>query len=105
LRHTEAADEGKSHVEAEQGLGDPFHRIQHMIGALGLCPLSFVSTFPVVVFLSDTQLAPRVSYDLAIVMLFCFVFVFGYHSGLRPWAAGLSMVAFGGAPYPILFLY
>jgi hypothetical protein len=64
-----------------------------MIGALGLCPLSFVSTFPVVVFLSDAQLAPRVSYDVAIVMRFCCGYVFGYHSGLWPWAAGISMVA------------
>jgi hypothetical protein len=30
------------------------------------------------------------------VMLFCCGYVFGIHSGLRPWAAGLSMVAFGG---------
>jgi hypothetical protein len=26
---TEAADEGESHDQAEQGLRDPFHRIQH----------------------------------------------------------------------------
>jgi len=69
-------------------------------GALGLCSLSFLSTFPVVIpfiFLSDAKLALRVSYAVAIVMLFCCGYVFGYHSGLRPWAAGLSMVAFGSA--------
>ena len=68
-------------------------------GALGLCLLSFLSTFPVVIpflFLSDAKLALRVSYAVAIVMLFCCGYVFGIHSGLRPWAAGLSMVAVGG---------
>ncbi len=68
-------------------------------GALGLCLLSFASTFPVVIpfiFLSDAKLALRVSYAITIVMLFCCGYAFGYRSGLRPWAAGLSMVAIGG---------
>jgi hypothetical protein len=70
------------------------------IGALGLCLLSFLSTFPVVIpfiFLSDAKLALRVSYAVAIAMLFWCGYVFGYRSGLRPWAAGLSMVAVGSA--------
>ena len=70
------------------------------IGALGLCLPSFLSTFPVVtpfIFLSDARLALRVSYAVAIVMLFCCGYAFGCHSGLRPWAAGLSMVALGSA--------
>ena len=70
------------------------------IGALGLCLLSFLATFPVVVpfiFLSDAKLALRVSYAIAIVMLFCCGYAFGCHSGLPPWAAGLSMVAIGSA--------
>jgi hypothetical protein len=69
------------------------------IGALGLCLLSFASTFPVVVpfiFLSDAKLALQASYAVAIVMLFCCGYAFGYRSGLRPWAAGLSKVAAGG---------
>jgi hypothetical protein len=69
-------------------------------GALGLCLLSFLSTFPVVIpflLLSDAQLALRVSYAVAIVMLFCCGSVFGIRSGLRPWLAGLSMVALGSA--------
>ena len=68
------------------------------VGALSLCLLSFLSTFPVVIpfiFVSDAKLALRVSYAVAIVMLFCCGYAFGYHSGLRPWAAGLSMVAIG----------
>jgi hypothetical protein len=70
------------------------------VGALGLCLLSFASTFPVVIpfiIFSDARLALRVSYAVAIVMLFCCGYAFGYHSGLRPWAAGLSMVALGSA--------
>jgi hypothetical protein len=69
-------------------------------GALGLCLLSFLSTFPIVIpfiFMSDARLALRVSNAIAIVMLFFCGYAFGYRSGLRPWAAGLSMVAFGGA--------
>jgi VIT family protein len=69
-------------------------------GALGLCLLSFLSTFPVVIpflLLGDARLALRVSYAVAILMLFCCGYVFGIHSGLRPWAAGLAMVAVGGA--------
>jgi hypothetical protein len=70
------------------------------IGALGLCLLSFASTFPVVIpfiFLNDAKLALRVSYAVAIVMLFCCGYAFGYRSGLRPCATGLSMVAIGSA--------
>src|SRR6516162_6267768 len=70
------------------------------IGALGLCLLSFASTFPVVVpfiFLSDAKLALRAFYAVAIVMLFCCGCAFGYRSGLQPWAAGLAIVALGGA--------
>ena len=70
------------------------------IGALGLCLLSFLSTFPIVVpfiFMSDAKLALRVSNVVAIVMLFFCGYAFGYRSGLQPWAAGLSIVAFGGA--------
>jgi hypothetical protein len=69
-------------------------------GALGLCLLSFLSTFPVVIpflLLNDARFALRVSYAVAIVMLFGCGYAFGIHSGLRPWTAGLSMVAVGGA--------
>ena len=60
-------------------------------GALGLCLLSFLSTFPVVIpfmFLSDAKLALRVSYAVAIVMLFCCGYVFGFHSGLQALGGG-----------------
>jgi hypothetical protein len=70
------------------------------IGALGICLLCFLSTFPIVIpfiFMSDAKVALRVSNTVAIVMLFFCGYAFGYRSGLRPWTAGLSMVAFGGA--------
>ena len=70
------------------------------LGALGLCLLSFLSVFPVVIpfiFLSDAKVALHVSYAVAIVMLFCCGYAFGYRSGVRPWAAGISMVAIGSA--------
>ncbi len=70
------------------------------IGALGICLLCFLSTFPIVIpfiFMSDAKMALRVSNTVAIVMLFFCGYAFGYRSGLRPWAAGLSMVAFGSA--------
>jgi hypothetical protein len=70
------------------------------IGALGLCLLSFLSTFPIVIpfiFIGEARFALRVSNAVAIVML-CFCgYVFGYRSGLRPWVTALSMVAIGGA--------
>jgi len=69
-------------------------------GALGLCLLSFLSTFPLTipfVLLRDPRLALHVTYVVAIVMLFCCGYAFGVRSGLRPWMAGLSMVAVGCA--------
>jgi hypothetical protein len=70
------------------------------IGALGVCLLCFLSTFPIVIpfiFMSDAKMALRVSNTVAIVMLFFCGYAFGYRSGLRPWAAGLSMVVFSVA--------
>jgi hypothetical protein len=71
-----------------------------LLGALGICLLSFVSTFPIVIpfiFIGDARLALRVSNAVAIVMLFFCGYLFGTRSGLPPWATGLSMVAIGGA--------
>ena len=80
--------------------GSPRLTKRDWIGALGLCLLSFLATFPVViplVFLSDAKFALRVSYAVAIAMLFCCGYAFGVHSGIKPWASGLSMVAVGSA--------
>jgi hypothetical protein len=70
------------------------------LGALGICLLSFLSTFPIVVpflFISDARLALRVSNAIAIAMLFLCGFTFGHYAGFRPVAMSLSMVALGSA--------
>ena len=70
------------------------------LGALGICLLSFLSTFPIIVpflFISDARVALRVSNAVAIAMLFLCGFTFGHYAGFRPVAMGLSMVALGSA--------
>ena len=70
------------------------------LGALGICLLVFLSTFPVAIpflFIDDARLALRVSNAVAIAMLFLCGYAFGRYAGLRPWATGLGMVAIGGA--------
>jgi hypothetical protein len=70
------------------------------LGALGICLLSFLSTFPIVIpflFIGDTRLGLRVSNVVAIAMLFLCGYLFGHCAGLRPVAMGLAMVAIGSA--------
>src|SRR6516225_9699835 len=70
------------------------------IGAVAVCLLVFLSTFPVALpfmFIGDARVALRVSNAVAIVMLFLCGYLFGHHTGLRPWITGLSSVAIGGA--------
>ena len=70
------------------------------LGAMGICLLSFLSTFPIVIpflFIGDTRLGLRVSNVVAIAMLFLCGYLFGHCAGLRPVATGLSMVAIGSA--------
>src|ERR1041385_660851 len=69
------------------------------LGAIGICLLSFLSTFPIVIpflFICDARLALRVSNAVAIAMLFLCGFVFGRCAGLRPIMMGIVMVALGG---------
>ena len=69
------------------------------LGALGICLLVFLSTFPVAIpflFIGDAWLALRVSNAVAIAMLFLCGYAFGHYAGLRPWPTGLAMVAIGG---------
>jgi hypothetical protein len=70
------------------------------LGAAGICLLSFLSTFPIVVpfiVIGDARLALRVSNAVAIAMLFVCGYAFGRCAGVRPWVTGLSMVALGAA--------
>jgi len=69
-------------------------------GALGICLLSFLSTFPIVIpflLIGDARFALRVSNAVAIAMLFLCGFMFARYAGFRPMAMGLSFVALGSA--------
>ena len=68
------------------------------LGAIGICLLSFLSTFPIVIpfiLIGDARLALRLSNLIAIAMLFVCGYAFGRYAGYRPWVAGLAMVAVG----------
>ena len=70
------------------------------LGALGVCLLCFLSTFPIAVpflLIDDGRTALRASNAVAVAMLFLCGYAFGYRSGLRPWTTALLMVAFGAA--------
>jgi VIT1/CCC1 family predicted Fe2+/Mn2+ transporter len=70
------------------------------LGAIGICLLSFLSTFPIVIpfiLIGDTRLALRLSNVVAIAMLLVCGYAFGRCAGFRPWVTGLSMVALGAA--------
>jgi len=70
------------------------------LGAMGICLLSFLSTFPIVVqfmLIGDARLALRLSNAVSIGMLFVCGYTFGRYAGFRPWVTGLSMVAVGAA--------
>jgi hypothetical protein len=84
--------------QAPEPRGRPRLTREDWIGALGVCLLVFFCTFPVVIpfiFMSDAELALRISNTIAIGMLFLCGYAFGQASGVRPWGMGLSMVAFG----------
>ncbi len=68
------------------------------LGAIGICSLSFLSTFPIVIFfivIGDARLALRLSNLFAIGMLFVCGYAFGRYAGYRPLVTGLAMVAVG----------
>ena len=70
------------------------------LGALGVCILVILSTFPVVIpFLvfDNVQTALRISNAVAVVSLFFCGVIFARYAGLRPWPTGLVMVIVGAA--------
>jgi hypothetical protein len=70
------------------------------LGAVGLCLLCFLSTFPIAlpfIFMSDARLALRISNVVAVALLALCGYAFGYRSGISPWVTALVMVAFGAA--------
>lgn len=73
---------------------------QDLRGAVGIFLLVFTSTFPPVlpfIFITDLQLAMRLSSAIAITMLFLCGYGWGRYGGLSPWRAGLVMVLLGVA--------
>ena len=74
------------------------------LGALGVCILVILSTFPVVIpflVIESAALALRISNVIAIVMLFLCGFTFARYVGSRPWTTGVAMVAIGIAEVSI----
>ena len=70
------------------------------LGALGVCILVVLSTFPVVIpfiVFEDARLALRTSNAFAVVSLFICGYLFARHAGLWPWTTGVIMVAVGVA--------
>ena len=69
-------------------------------GALGICLLCFLSTFPVVIpfmFVDDLRMGLRISNGIAIVMLFICGYAFARFAGIQPWIMGILMVVIGTA--------
>ena len=80
--------------------GHPRLTISDALGAAGICLLSFLSTFPIVIpflFIGETRAALRISNAVAIAMLFLCGDAFGHYAEYRPWTTGLSMVVVGAA--------
>jgi len=70
------------------------------LGAMAICLLSLLSTFPVVtpfLFITEPRTALRVSNLIAIAMLYLCGHVLGRWAGFRPWVMGLWLVAGGAA--------
>ncbi|MGA9455821.1 MAG: VIT family protein [Pseudolabrys sp.] len=70
------------------------------LGALGVCILVILSTFPVVIpflIFDNAQMALRISNAVAVVSLFFCGVIFARYAGLRPWPTGLTMVVVGAA--------
>jgi hypothetical protein len=83
------------HSEARPGLTG-----RDWLGALGVCILVILSTFPVVIpfiILQNAQSALRVSNAIAVALLFFCGIIFARHAGLWPWATGFIMVAIGAS--------
>lgn len=70
------------------------------LGALAICLLSVLSTFPIAVpflLITEPWTALRVSNLVAIAMLYLCGHVLGQWAGYRPWVMGLWLVVGGGA--------
>ena len=73
---------------------------EDLAGAFAVFMLAFLSIFPVVIpfiFVSDPQIALRVSNCIAIVLLFVAGYALGRYASAHPWRIGVVMVALGTA--------
>ena len=78
------------------------------LAATGVFLLVFLSTFPVAfpfIFITEAQLALRVSNAVAIAMLFVSGYAFGRYSGFRPARVGLVMVVVGVAMVGLTIIF
>jgi len=67
-------------------------------GAVGVCLLVFLSTFPVAVpflFMREVEPALRVSNAIAVTMLLLLGVAYGRYTGRRPWVTGVAMLVLG----------
>ena len=70
------------------------------LAGLGVFLLVVVATLPVVMpflFVYDPVRALRISNSIAIVLLFCTGYLYGYHTGYRPLGSGLIVIVIGCA--------
>jgi hypothetical protein len=80
--------------------GRPRLTKKDVLGAIGICLLSFLSTFPIVIpflLVGDARLALRLSNAVACAMLFVCGYAFGRYAGLRAWKTGVGMILIGVA--------
>jgi hypothetical protein len=98
---SEQADAMRRHLrQAPEPPEHPVLTARDWRGALAICLLSFLSTFPIVIpfmLIGDARTALRTSNAVAIAMLFVCGYAFGRRAGMRPWASGLAIVAVGAA--------
>jgi VIT1/CCC1 family predicted Fe2+/Mn2+ transporter len=76
----------------------PYLSKRDWLGALAVCMLVFLSTFPVAlpfIFMEDARSALRFSNAIAIAMLFLCGYLFAGYAGLHRWMTGLVSVVIG----------
>jgi len=84
--------------DGSQPPAHPSLGLDDALGAIAICALVFLSTFPVVVpflVMEDAPRALRVSHGIALTMLFGLGWLTGRYTGARPWRVALLMVALG----------
>ncbi len=100
LSHDELDSMREKLLRLPEPAARPSLKKEDFFGALAVCLLVFLSTFPPIIpflLIGEVQPALRVSNVIAIVMLFLCGYALARYTGLRPWPTGLIMVAIGVA--------